>query len=101
MPLSIHQEKSLRRQAHHLKPIVWIGQKGISENLLKEVDNALEHHELIKIKIQASEKNMRNTIISAIAQEMQAHIVQKIGNIAVFYRENRQKSNNLLSQLAK
>ena len=87
MSLSQKQIKKLRKLAHHLKVIVIVGQHGLTDPVMFEIDNALEIHELLKIRINASDKTERNQLIDRIAQQTQSEIVQRIGHIAVFYRQ--------------
>ncbi|MFO8024104.1 ribosome assembly RNA-binding protein YhbY [Thiohalophilus sp.] len=86
MSLTSSQKKFLRQRAHHLKPVVIIGQHGLGENVLGEIDNALAHHELIKVRVNASDREERQQLIDAILQQSQAEQVQLIGHVAVFYR---------------
>jgi len=87
MPLSQKQIKTLRKLAHHQKVIVIVGQHGLTDPVMFEIDNALEIHELLKVRINASDKLERNKLIDKIAQQTQSEIVQRIGHIAVFYRQ--------------
>ncbi len=87
MPLSQKQIKKLRQLAHHKKVIVIVGQHGLTDPVMFEIDNALEIHELLKVRINASDKTERNQLIDRIAQQTQSEIVQRIGHIAVFYRQ--------------
>ena len=86
MSLTQKQLKQLRKLAHHRKVIVIIGQQGLTDNVMHEIDNALEIHELLKVRINAGDREERNTIIDTIAQQSQSDVVQRIGHIAVFYR---------------
>ncbi len=86
--LNKNQKKYLRSLAHERKPIIWIGQKGLTDNLLKEINIALEHHELIKIKIRAGNRERRDQLIDEICNKTHAELVQKIGNIIVIFRKN-------------
>jgi RNA-binding protein len=86
MPLSETQRRHLRKLAHHLKPVVIVGNAGLSENVLTEIDNALAHHELIKVKIHAADKTERQAIIDRISEQTDAGWVLSIGHIAAFYR---------------
>ena len=81
----------LRRQAHHLKSIVIIGNKGLTSAVQLEIERALLAHELIKIKINAI-KSERQKMIAKICQQRRAETVQTIGNIAVIYRKNEQEN---------
>jgi RNA-binding protein len=86
MPLSDFHRRHLRKLAHHLKPVVIVGNAGLTENVLTEIDGALAHHELIKVKINAADKTERQTIIDKICEHTAADWVLSIGHIAAFYR---------------
>ena len=94
MPLSQKQIKELRKSAHHLKVVIIIGQHGITDNVMHEIDNALEIHELIKIRINAGDKQTRSEMIDQIAQQTSSDVIQRIGHVAVFYRLNEEKSKD-------
>jgi RNA-binding protein len=91
MSLNQKQVKHLRKLAHHLKVVVIIGQHGLTDNVMNEIDNALEIHELLKVRINASDKTERNQIIDQIAQQTGSDIIQRIGHIGVFYRPGDEK----------
>ncbi len=78
-------KKTLKAQAHALKPVVMIGQAGLTEAVLAEINIALISHELIKIKIRA-EKDERDAMGDAICEKTGASLVQFIGQIAVIYK---------------
>jgi len=84
-PLKSSQRKYLRGEAHHLKPLVMIGAKGITELLLSSVDLALKDHELIKVKF-GEFKEAKKVIAAEIATATKSELVGLIGNIAIFYR---------------
>lgn len=86
MKLTNKQRRQLRSLAHHLKPVVMVGDKGITENLLAELDRALESHELIKVTIAGADKNERRTLSEELCQNSSAELVQMIGRISVLYR---------------
>lgn len=86
MPLSEHHRRHLRKLAHHLKPVVIVGNAGLSENVLAEIDNALAHHELIKVRINAADKAERQSVIDKISTQTDSGWVTSIGHIAAFYR---------------
>jgi len=88
MSLSQKQIKQLRKLAHHRKVIVIIGQHGLTDNVMHEIDSALEIHELLKVRINASDKSERNQIIDQIAQQTGSEVIQRIGHIGVFYRRS-------------
>ncbi|MBK8816455.1 MAG: ribosome assembly RNA-binding protein YhbY [Methylococcaceae bacterium] len=83
-------KKKLRSQAHGLKPVIMIGQAGVTEGVLAETEIALDHHELIKVKIRA-ERDERNTMCEKICTATKANLIQMIGQIAVLYRYNPKK----------
>jgi RNA-binding protein len=81
------QRKNLRAQAHHLKPLVIIGAKGITDQLLGSVDLALKDHELIKVKF-GEFKDAKKEMSVDIAEATRSELVGLIGNIAIFYRRH-------------
>ena len=84
------EKKKLKAQAHPLNPVVMIGQSGLTEAVIKEINVALDAHELIKIKIRA-ERDDRATIREQICAETKAELIQSIGQVAVIYRPNPKK----------
>ena len=86
MALSKLQQKQLRSQAHHLKPVVQLGQKGLTDAVLDEINTALTAHELIKVSISGSDKSNRRDISEQICQASGADLVQMIGLISILYR---------------
>lgn len=80
------KKKELRKKAFSLKPFVMIGQHGLTEAVLAEIDISLNAHELIKIRIRGGDKNQRLKQCLQIQQELNAIIIQQIGFITVFYR---------------
>ncbi|MFZ2406499.1 MAG: ribosome assembly RNA-binding protein YhbY [Methylobacter sp.] len=83
-------KKKLRAQAHSLKPVIMIGQSGLTAAVLAEVELALDSHELIKVRIRA-ERDDRKQISEKICAETGAELIQNIGQIAVIYRLNPDK----------
>jgi RNA-binding protein len=81
------EKKKLKAQAHPLNPVVMIGQSGLTAAVIKEINVALDAHELIKVKIRA-ERDDRNTIKEQICTETGAESIQSIGQITVLYRKN-------------
>ncbi len=92
MELSSGQIKRLRAKGHRLKlkPVVIIGQKGLSENLHREIDTALDHHELLKLRIPALDKPGKRELANLICDHHQAVLVETIGSIIVIYRPNKE-----------
>ena len=91
MSLSPPQKSFLRSQAHHLKPVVQLGQRGLTEGVVAEIGNALDAHELIKVRIGGDDRESRAAAIDEIVRETGADLVQSIGHIAVFFRRNEKK----------
>ena len=94
MQLNPQQIRALKKQAHHLKPVVMIGQKGLSENVFNEIDIALDAHELVKLKLAGSDKELRSGVCEEISRRLDASLVQIIGQTAIFYRANPEKKKN-------
>lgn len=80
--------KRLRAIAHHLDPVISIGDGGVSAGVVEETNRALRDHELIKIKIHAEDRDDRRALGDALCEETGALQVQKIGKTLVIYREN-------------
>ena len=83
-------KKKLRAEAHTLKPVVMIGQSGLTGGVLAELDQALNRHELLKVRIRA-ERDERKLITEKICADSGAELIQSIGQIAVIYRLNPNK----------
>ncbi|MDL2329502.1 YhbY family RNA-binding protein [Desulfosarcina sp. OttesenSCG-928-A07] len=82
------QKQFLRGLAHGQKPVVFVGQKGFSPALVKAMNEALDHHELIKLKfVDFKEKEQKQTIIDQIQKAFSCEMVGMVGHIAIFYRE--------------
>ena len=85
--LSSHQRKFLKGKAHNLEPVVLVGKNGISDNLIKMTDNALNDHELIKIKF-VELKDRKKILFEEIVEKTGGHPVGMIGNVAILFRQN-------------
>ena len=91
MSLSKNQIKFLRGKCHDLKPVIMLGQKGLTEAVLNELDLTLDHHELIKIKLSVDDREARKQLADEICQHCQAEVVQTIGKTVSIYRSNPEK----------
>ncbi len=91
MPLTNAQLKHLRSLAHHLKPVILIGQHGVTENVINELNIALDHHELVKIKIAGDDREARQEMIQRLCDESAADKVQTIGKTLTLFRRNNKK----------
>lgn len=91
MPLSPKQRQRLKSLAHKLKPIVLIGSNGLTPTVNKEIDRALSDHELIKIRIQTLDRDLRRELFAQLSADNHAELVQVIGAIGVIYRKKEEK----------
>ena len=91
MPLTSSQKRYLRGLAHTLKPVIMVGNKGISDALLAEFSIALDDHELVKVKLAGDDREERAAHIGKLGEAGHAEVVQSIGKVACFYRRNADK----------
>ena len=91
MPLKNRQLRYLRGLTHRLHPVVMVADKGLTENVLAEIESALEHHELIKVKLRA-DRERRARWTEEIRAQSGAEIVHSIGQVVSFYRRNPKKT---------
>jgi RNA-binding protein len=98
MPIALTnaQVRFLRGQAHDLKAMLQVGGKGITDALVAEVELALEHHELIKVKVAGEDRAVRDAMITDLAARADAALVQRIGHTAVLYRPSKDKRQIVL-----
>ncbi len=82
------QRRELRAKSHLLKPVVMLGQHGLTPNVVTAIDEALTTHELIKVRLRGVERADRNTVSTDIAVRVKADIVNSIGLILTLYRAN-------------
>ncbi|AEP01920.1 ribosome assembly RNA-binding protein YhbY [Heyndrickxia coagulans] len=83
------QKRFLRAKAHHLSPIFQVGKGGVNENMVKQVQEALEARELIKISVLQNCEEDKDTVAAALAEGARAELVQIIGNTIVLYKESK------------
>ncbi|MFH8133184.1 ribosome assembly RNA-binding protein YhbY [Pantoea osteomyelitidis] len=95
MNLSTKQKQHLKGLAHPLKPVVMLGNNGLTEGVLAEIEHALEHHELIKVKIATEDRETRQLVVEAILRETRACNVQVIGKTLVLYRPSKESKISL------
>ncbi|MDR7192989.1 RNA-binding protein [Luteimonas terrae] len=94
--LTAAQTRFLRGQAHGIKAMLQVGGKGISEALIAEINAALEHHELIKVKVGATDRDVRDAMITDLAARTDSALVQRIGHVAVLYRQSTERRQIVL-----
>lgn len=92
MALTPKARQQLKAKAHKLKPVILIGNKGLTDAVNKEIDKALNDHELIKIRIQTTDRDLRRELFAQLGEANQAELVQMIGSIGVFYRKRAEES---------
>ena len=78
---------ALKAQAHHLSPVVMIGQHGLTESVIKETDSALSAHELIKVRVLGDDRAERVAMAEALCEAVGAQLVQHIGKLLVLWRK--------------
>ena len=86
LTLSPVERKALKARAHHLQPVVMIGEAGLTPAVLKEIGLNLKSHELIKIRVHGDDRQRRTTLIDEICRRLGAAAVQQIGKMPVVYR---------------
>ncbi len=102
MELTSAYKQQLKAIGHKLKAIITVADKGISENIDKEIERALDDHELIKIRISVADRKLRRELADSISTQHDAQVVQRIGNIVLLFRRAKKpkpKLSNLLRVL--
>ncbi|PLT34628.1 ribosome assembly RNA-binding protein YhbY [Bacillus sp. V5-8f] len=84
------QKRFLRSKAHHLNPIFQVGKGGVNDNLIKQVNDALEARELLKVSVLQNCDEDRDTVADSLSKGARAELVQIIGNTIVLYKESRE-----------
>ena len=90
MPLKPLQKRYLRGLAHSLKPVVIVGSAGLTQSVLDEIELSIAHHELMKVRINAADREARQSCINSICEKVGTELVTSIGHIAVLYRAARE-----------
>ena len=91
MIITAAQKRFLRSKAHRLKPVVMVGQHGLSENVMHEINQALDVHELIKVKLSVGDREEKKKILGEVISNSKAELIQSIGHVAVLFRRNHKK----------
>lgn len=97
MELSERQKKALRRHAHTLRPVVIVGQHGLTDAVVAATDEALEHHELVKIRFAGCDRDERDRLARELARRTDAVPVQRVGFVLTLYRRHPNKPRLSLS----
>jgi RNA-binding protein len=90
MSLNNNQRRKLKGRCHGLSPVVTVADKGLTENVMAEIENALDAHQLIKIKLRG-DRDVRRGWLERIADASGAVVVQRIGHVACLFRRNPEK----------
>jgi RNA-binding protein len=96
MALTEKQKKHLRRLGHALHPIVLIGQRGLTESVAAEFERALHDHELVKVRARVGDREARDAVLAELALGGGAELVNRIGNVGLFYKQNNMLAKILL-----
>ena len=91
MDLTEAQKRYLRGLAHKLKPVIMVGGAGISDSLLKEFDSTINHHELVKVRFRATDRQQRDDLIAELCVRGSANLIGRTGHTAVLYRPNPER----------
>ena len=94
--LTAAQTRFLRGQAHDLKALLQIGNKGVTPAFLAELDAVLEQHELVTVKVAGEDREARDAMIGELAEKADAALVQRIGHTAVLYRPSKERRQIVL-----
>lgn len=89
MSLSNDNKKHFRQVGHGLKPVVMVAGNGLSENVLAEVNRALDDHELIKVKVSVVDRTLRAATIKEMCASTHSELVQEIGKVALIFRKSK------------
>jgi len=87
MKLNRSQCKYLRTKGHDLKPIIFVGGSGLTDNVFSELDIALEYHELLKIRVRVGDRDIRDALLEKILQRSSSVLIHRTGNVALIYRK--------------
>jgi len=94
--LSEKQRKYLRGLGHAREPVVMIGQSGLSAGVTRELDLALDSHELVKVRARVGDRETRDSIFEQLTSQTGSALVQRIGNVGLFYRRHKEKPRIIL-----
>jgi RNA-binding protein len=86
------ERRALKRLAHHLEVVVRTGNAGVTDAVIAEADQALTHHELMKVRVLAAERKDRDAMIEELCKRLGAALVQRIGHVATIYRPRDKNS---------
>lgn len=88
LELTQTMRRNLRASAHDLHPVVMIGDRGLTETVITEIDRSLTAHELIKIRVAGDDRDAREEILNSICVQLNCEPIQHLGKILIVYRPN-------------
>ncbi len=91
MALTTKQKQQLKARAHSLKPVVLMGDNGLTPAVQKEINRALTDHELIKVRMHVEDRALKKAVFQEMCDAQHAELIQIIGNIGVLFREKPQQ----------
>ncbi len=91
MSLNNEKKKRFRNIGHDLKPTVTVAGKGLTESVIKEIKRCLEDHELVKVKIAITDRDVRKAVVQDMSKRTKSELVQEIGKVALIYRPSNKK----------
>lgn len=94
MALNSRQKQFLKAQAHHFKPVVMLGADGLSDSVKAELESSIDHHELIKVKVNAGDTRKEQG--QACADAVGAELITVVGRVAVLFRQRKDGSRFIL-----
>ena len=89
--LSQKQKHHLRGLGHSIKPVVQLGNSGLTDAVLCQIEEAIDHHELIKVRVLAADREEKQQFIDRIIEHTAAHLIQKVGHMILIYRKHPEK----------
>ncbi len=92
MELTTKQRQYLKVKAAELKPVVMIGKNGITESVIEEIKSSIEHHELIKVKAKAEDREQRDELAQYLAEQSESTVVQFLGNNLTLFKQAKKNS---------
>lgn len=96
MALTDNQRKHLRRLGHALNPVVLVGQRGLTPNVVAELARALHDHELVKVRARVGDREQRDAMLAELADATGSELAFQIGNVGLFYKKNNRLNKILI-----
>ena len=92
MNLTERQKRHLRQLGHRLKPVILTGAAGLKPTVVAEINQALDDHELIKVRFRTADRAARDEMVEQVCAQLHATLVQRVGHVALLFRRNPEKS---------